>query len=78
MNTITINGSEPVYEQFQIYAKKVDRKTSELIREAMGEFRIKRMSRRTSLQERHPADVGGAVAPITGADDLLGEMLERD
>jgi predicted transcriptional regulator len=78
MKTITINVSEPVYEEFQLYAKRVDRKTSELIREAMEEYRLNRMNRRTTLRNRRPANVGGVIAPIAAGDDLLGEMLESE
>ena len=77
MKTITVNVSEPVYEAFRAYAEKVDRKTSELIREAMEEYRQQHMSRRTSLRDRRPTSVGGSIAPITGEDDILGEMLDE-
>ncbi|MGB3119115.1 MAG: hypothetical protein WBE58_09860 [Verrucomicrobiales bacterium] len=76
MKTITINVSEPVYEDFREYARKVDRKSSELIREAMELYRQMHMQRRTSLRNRRPASVGGPIQPITGADDVLGEMLD--
>lgn len=76
MKTITVNVSEPVYEEFRQYAKKVDRKASELIREAMELYRQMHMQRRTSLHDRHPASVGGPIQPITAEDDLLGEMLD--
>ena len=76
MKTITVNVSEPVYEEFREYARKVDRKASELIREAMELYREQHMRRRTSLRNRHPASVGGPIQPITGDDDILGEMLD--
>jgi hypothetical protein len=76
MKTITVNVSEPVYEDFQQFARKVDRKTSELIREAMEMYRQQHIQRRTSLRDRLPASVGGAIRPITGDDDILGEMLD--
>ena len=75
MKTITVNVSEPVYEEFQAYARKVDRKTSELIREAMEEYRQGHMERRTSLRNRRPVSVGGRIEAITASDDILGEML---
>jgi len=76
IKTITINVSEPVYEDFRRYGRKVDRKTSELIREAMEHYRQQHMQRRTSLRDRRPASVGGPIQPITANDDLLGEMLD--
>lgn len=76
MKTITVNVSEPVYEEFREYARKADRKASELIREAMEMYRQQHMRRRTSLRNRHPASVGGPIRPITGEDDILGGMLD--
>jgi hypothetical protein len=76
MKTITVNVSEPVYDAFKAYAARVDRKTSELIREAMEEYRVARMTRRASLHDRRPVSVGGPIEPIGPDDDLLGEMLD--
>lgn len=76
MKTITINVSEPVYEEFQHYARKTDRKTSELIREAMEAYRQRQMHRQTTLKDRRPTSVGGPIRAITGDDDILGEMLD--
>jgi hypothetical protein len=76
MKTITINVSEPVYDEFRQYARKVDRKAAELIREAMELYRQQHMQRRTTLRDRRPASVGGPIQPIMAEDDLLGEMLD--
>lgn len=76
MKTITVNVSEPTYQEYQAYAKKVGRKASELIREAMEEYRQTHLMRRTSLRDRRPTSVGGPIEPITEVDDLLGEMLD--
>lgn len=76
MKTITVNVSEPVYQDFQVYARKTDRKTSELIREAMEMYRQTNMQRRTSLRDRRSITVGGPISALGGDDDLLGEMLD--
>jgi Arc/MetJ-type ribon-helix-helix transcriptional regulator len=76
MKTITVNVSEPVYRDFQEYAVRSDRKASELIREAMEEYRQRHIERRTTLRDRRPASVGGPIAPVSPDDDLLGEMLD--
>ena len=73
--TITVNVSEPVYEEFRQYARKTERKASELIREAMEVYRQQHMGRRTSLRDRRPISVGGAIQAITAEDDILGGML---
>ncbi|MEW6363477.1 MAG: hypothetical protein AB1714_02435 [Acidobacteriota bacterium] len=75
MKTITINVSEPVYRDFQEYAGHNDRTTSELIREAMMEYRDRRIRPRTSLADLRPSSVGKVLKPLTRRDDLLGEML---
>lgn len=74
MKTITINVSEIVYEDFQAFAKRSDRKAAELIREAMEEYREHHIQRKTSLRNRRPASVGGPIAPLSREDDLLNEM----
>ena len=76
MKTITVNVSEPVYDAFQAHAEKINRKASELIREAMEEYRVSHMTRRTSLRDRRPVSVGGPIEAIGPDDDLLGEMLD--
>lgn len=76
MQTITINVSEPVYEDFRQYVRKVDRKAAELIREAMELYRQQHMQPRTSLRDRRPVSVGGPIQAITAEDDILGGMLD--
>ena len=76
MKTITFNVSEPVYREFQEYAKRNDRKASELIREAMERYRDEtiRDSGSASLRDLQPVSVGEVRRPLSGDDDLLGEM----
>ena len=75
MKTITINVSEPVYNEFKEYAKQTDRKTSELIREAMERYRDTQLVGKASIRNLPPLDGGKVLAPLTDKDDLLGEML---
>lgn len=76
VKTITVNVSEPVYQDFRRFARKTDRKAAELIREAMELYRQLHMQQRTTLRDRRPASVGGPIAALTGEDDLLGDMLD--
>lgn len=76
MKTITINVSESVYRDIQEYARSVDRSTSELIREAMQEYRDARVRPRSSVLELEPLDLGEVRSLIGPDDDLLGEMLD--
>ena len=75
MKTITVNVSEPVYNDFQDYAKSVDRKTSELIREAMEDYRDHKIKPRTTLLNIEFTSVGEVLQPLV-VDDLMDEMLK--
>jgi hypothetical protein len=75
MKTITVNVSEPIYREFQEYARKHDRTTAELIREAMEAYRQRWTARRGSIRDLKPLDVGAVRHPLGPADDLLEEML---
>ena len=75
MKTISVNVSEPVYEEFMEHARRTDRKAAELIREAMELFRNQRIRPRTSVAALKPLKLGKTLRPITTRDDLLGEML---
>ena len=74
MKTITINVSEPVYRDFQEYASRHDRTASEIIREAMEDFRMRKIRQKTSLKDIRPVSVGRVLRPFTGAEDILEEM----
>ena len=75
MKTISVNVSEPVYEEFMRHAQRTDRTAAELIREAMDLFRRERIQPQTSLAQLKPLDLGKPLRPLTRRDDLLGEML---
>ena len=71
MKTITINVSKPVYVEFQRFAKESDRTTSELIREAMDQYREKKIHGSGSLTQSEPAHVGNILRPWKSREDLL-------
>ena len=75
MKTITINVSEPVYEDFRRASKRLDRPASELIREAMELYRSQRLRPRDDLRAFRPRSLGRVLEPLTREDDLLSEML---
>lgn len=77
MKPITINVSESTYREFKNYARRQDRKTAELIREAMELYREKKIldSGATSLRELRPKSLGKVLQPLSLEDDLLGEMI---
>ena len=78
MKTITVNVSEPVYADFREHAKQMDRPTAELIREAMEEYRNRRIKGGISVRDIHPLGLEPrSDAPTDGEHerDLLGEML---
>lgn len=75
MKTITINVSEPVYEDFRRASKSLGRPTSELIREAMESYRRERLRPRHDLGSLRPRSLGKILKPLSREDDLLAEML---
>jgi hypothetical protein len=76
MKMITINVSEPVYRDFQEYARQHDRTASEIIRLAMEDFRTRHIRGRTSLREMRPVSVGRVLVPFTGSEDTLAELSD--
>jgi hypothetical protein len=76
MKTITVNVSEPIYHDFQRHAETTDRTTSELIREAMEEFRDRKLRRRGSLSTLPSYSLGRIRQGARKSDGLLEEMLE--
>lgn len=75
MKTITVNVSEPVYEEFQRAAKTQGRPTSELIREAMERHRQEVLRPSSDLSEFRPVSTGRVLLPLTADDDILAEMI---
>lgn len=76
MKTITINVSQPVYDDFKRAAERMGRPTSELIREAMEGYRQQYLRPRRSLSSFRPRSVGRVLKPLTAEDELLSEMLD--
>lgn len=76
MKTITINVSEPVYEDFRQASKRLDRPTSELIREAMEQYRRERLRPAGDLSGFRPRSLGRVLRPLESGDDVLEEMLD--
>lgn len=78
MKTITINVSEPVYEEFRRASKALGRPTSELIREAMENYRRQHLRPRGDLRGFRPRSLGRILKPLGRVDDLLEEMIGSD
>jgi len=78
MKTITVNVSEPVYREYQDYARRHDRKAAELIREAMEDYRKNTIiaARQQSLRQLQPTQAGRVLQPLNAEDDLAGEMID--
>ena len=77
MNTIMIDLPDPVYRDFQDYAKRVDRPAADLIREAMELYREQKIApKRMNVLDIPTYSVGKVLMPLGPDDDLLGEMLE--
>jgi len=79
MKSVTIHVEEPVYRDFQRLARRTKRSTSELIREAMENFRRSSAKTRTPLwQATEPASVGDIKVPWTGRENLAGGFFDRE
>ena len=65
---------EPVYRDFREYARQHDRTASEIIREAMEDFRSRKIRRPTSLMDIRPVSVGRVLQPFKGSEDMLEEL----
>jgi len=78
MKTITLNVSEPVYEDFRRASRSQGRTTSELIREAMESYRRQHLRSRGDLRAFRPRSLGKVLKPLSRRDDLLSEMLDED
>ncbi|RQD75973.1 DUF6290 family protein [Desulfonatronospira sp. MSAO_Bac3] len=76
MKTITINVSSETYHAFQEYAARNNRTASELIRNAMEEYRRSYLREDQSIFDAPPANAGSILKDLTPEDDLLQEMLE--
>ena len=74
MKTITINVSEPIYNDFQAYANKADRSTSEIIREAMAAYHRSFIRPQGSIADIPAATMGRLQKPID-LSNLADEML---
>ena len=76
MKTITVNVSEPVYEEFRRASRNQGRPTAELIREAMETYRRDYLRPPSDLTGFRPRSAGNVLKPLTREDDLLAEMVE--
>jgi predicted transcriptional regulator len=79
MKAVTIHVEEPVYRDFQRLARRTKRSTSELIREAMKNYRQSARKERTPLwQGGEPFSVGQVLAPWSNREDLVGGFFDRE
>lgn len=76
MKTITLNVSEPVYADYQRYAKEQDRPAAELLREAMEAYRRAKIRPPSTLRDQQPVSVGEVLVPLTGREGLLDDLLD--
>jgi hypothetical protein len=79
MRAVTIHVEELVYRDFQKIARRAKRSTSELIREAMENFRQRSGKSKLPLwQAGEPASVGHIKVPWSGREDLVGGFFDRE
>ena len=63
-----------MYRAYQEQARKQDRTASELIREAMEQYRNSWTQNDVSLLNLPPLQVGKTLRPLSSEDDLLAEL----
>lgn len=80
MKAITVHVSEPVYRDFQEHAKRTDRKTAELIRDAMNRYREQEICPRAShsIRDIQGISVGEILKPWKSRADMLEDFHDRD
>lgn len=79
MKSVTIDLSESVVDDLEDYARRMQRPTEDVLREAIEAFRRKMalpVERRKSLSEHPVFSVGKILKPLGPDDDLLEEMLD--
>ena len=78
MKVVTIHLDESVYQDFQKLAKRTKRSTSDLIREAMEQYKKQVLKNRRPIFETSvPASVGQVLQPWKGRGELVCDFLER-
>jgi len=79
MRAVTIHVDEPVYRDFQRLSRRAKRSTSDLIREAMENYRQKFSPVRIPLwQAAEPASVGKIKLPWLGREELADSFFDRE
>lgn len=79
MRAVTIHVDESVYRDFQRLARRTKRSTSELIREAMENFRKISVKARAPLwQAPEPTSVGHIKIPWSGRENLTDGFFDRE
>ncbi len=80
MKAVTIHLDEPVYRDFQKIAHRTKRSTSELIREAMEQYKLQfaKKNRPPLWQASPAASVGRVLKPWKSREDLLEDFLSRE
>lgn len=75
MRMVTINVDDDVYDAFKDEAEKRAVSAAALIREAMEEYRERKIGSSRTIFDHPAASVGKVVRELGHDDDLLGEML---
>lgn len=80
MKAITIHVDEPTYKDFQNFAQKNKRSTSELIREAMAQYhnQVTKENRPSLLDAPPPRSLGEILKPFSSRAEMLEDFWERE
>lgn len=80
MKAITIHVDEPVYKDFQNFARQKQRSTSDLIREAMLQYhnQVTKENQPSILDAPPPRSVGKILKPFSSRAEMLEDFWERE
>lgn len=73
--TVTLELPEELYRDFEEDARRSNRTTAELMRQALAAYERQDRRRGGSVRNLQPLDLGEVLRPLTRDDDLLEEML---
>ena len=77
MKTISVAVSEADYRAFQDAASREQRSVAQLIREAMAEYRARRLPERTPLRQLPVLAGHRPIAPLPTRSEIYDEIFEE-
>jgi hypothetical protein len=77
MKTISVAVSEADYRAFQEAAEREHRPVAQLIREAMAEYRARRLPEKTALRQLPVLAGHRPIAPLPSRSEIYDEIFDE-